>query len=65
MCNTHRIYRKLNLICEGEYVYKIVDRAEIAEQKFKPNRAVLVILSTLLGGILAVTIVLVRERLDL
>ncbi|MCM2679502.1 Wzz/FepE/Etk N-terminal domain-containing protein [Echinimonas agarilytica] len=43
-----------------EYVFKTVDPAVIAEEKSKPKRALICILATLLGGMLAVGIVLIR-----
>lgn len=43
-----------------EYVFKTVDPAVVAEKKSKPARALMVILSAMLGAILSVLIVLVR-----
>jgi len=43
-----------------EYVLKTIDPANAPEEKAKPNRALIVILSTMLGGILSVLIVLIR-----
>ncbi|MBV1911766.1 MAG: LPS O-antigen length regulator, partial [Kangiellaceae bacterium] len=49
-----------------EYVFKTISPAKVAEERFKPKRAVIVILGTLLGGFLAVVIVvllsLVRKQ---
>lgn len=43
-----------------EYVLKTIDPANAPEQKAKPKRALIVVLSTTLGGILSVLIVLIR-----
>lgn len=43
-----------------EYVLKTVDPANTPDNKSKPKRALIVILSTVIGGILSVLIVLVR-----
>tara|TARA_R110001599_G_scaffold3083_2_gene17219 strand:- start:328 stop:1410 length:1083 start_codon:yes stop_codon:yes gene_type:complete len=43
-----------------DYVLKIVDPAVIAEEKTKPKRALISILGAMLGGVLAVFIVLIR-----
>ncbi|MCL1073905.1 Wzz/FepE/Etk N-terminal domain-containing protein [Shewanella dokdonensis] len=43
-----------------EYIFKTVDPALVPEEKFKPKRALICVLGTLLGGMLAVFIVLVR-----
>lgn len=48
-----------------EYVLKTLSPAKVAEKKSKPSRAVIVVLSTILGGALAVFIVLVRYFLSL
>lgn len=44
----------------GEYVLKTLSPAKVAEKKSKPSRAVIVVLTTILGGALGVFIVLVR-----
>jgi uncharacterized protein involved in exopolysaccharide biosynthesis len=43
-----------------EYVFKTIDTALVPELKFKPKRALIVVLGVLLGGLLAVFIVLIR-----
>ena len=43
-----------------EYVLKTIDPANAPEEKAKPKRALIVVLGTMLGGILAVLIVLIR-----
>ncbi|QUN06885.1 LPS O-antigen length regulator [Shewanella yunxiaonensis] len=43
-----------------EYIFKTVDPALVPEEKFKPKRALICVLGTLLGGMLAVFLVLVR-----
>jgi LPS O-antigen subunit length determinant protein (WzzB/FepE family) len=43
-----------------EYIFKTVDPALVPEEKAKPKRALICVLGTLLGGMLAVFIVLVR-----
>jgi LPS O-antigen subunit length determinant protein (WzzB/FepE family) len=43
-----------------EYVFKTIDPALVPEVKAKPKRALLVVLGTVFGGILAILIVLMR-----
>lgn len=43
-----------------EYVFKTIDPALVPEEKAKPKRALMCVLSIMLGGILGVTFVLVR-----
>jgi len=43
-----------------EYVFKTIDPALVPEQKAKPKRALICVLGTLLGGMLAVMLVLIR-----
>ena len=45
----------------SEYAFKTIDPALVAEEKFKPKRALIAVLGTLLGGILSVMLVLVRN----
>ncbi|WP_163131625.1 Wzz/FepE/Etk N-terminal domain-containing protein [Agarivorans sp. Alg241-V36] len=45
----------------GDFVFKVVDPAVVAEQKVKPKRALICVLGTLLGGMLGVMVVLVRH----
>ncbi|WP_158141234.1 Wzz/FepE/Etk N-terminal domain-containing protein [Vibrio furnissii] len=45
---------------QDEFVFKVVDPAVVPEQKDKPQRALICVLGTLLGGMLSVAIVLVR-----
>jgi len=44
-----------------EYVFKTIDAALVPEEKFKPKRALIVVLGTMLGGMLSVMIVLIRH----
>lgn len=44
-----------------EYVFKTIDPAFIPEEKAKPKRALICVLGTMLGGMLAVMIVLARH----
>ncbi len=44
-----------------EYVFKTIDPAVVPEEKSKPFRALICVLSTLLGGMLGVVIVLIRH----
>jgi uncharacterized protein involved in exopolysaccharide biosynthesis len=44
-----------------EYVFKTIDPALVQEEKAKPKRALICVLGTLLGGMLAVILVLVRH----
>lgn len=43
-----------------EYVFKTIDPALVPEEKAKPKRALICVLGTMLGGILGLTLVLVR-----
>jgi uncharacterized protein involved in exopolysaccharide biosynthesis len=43
-----------------EYIFKTIDTALVPELKAKPKRALIVVLGVLLGGMLAVLIVLIR-----
>ncbi|MFT6835272.1 MAG: hypothetical protein ACJA0H_001308 [Francisellaceae bacterium] len=43
-----------------EYVFKTIDPALVPELKFKPKRALILVLAVLLGGVLSVLIVLIR-----
>ena len=45
---------------KAEYVLKTIDPAQVPEEKAKPQRALIVILGTILGGLLSVIIVLIR-----
>lgn len=55
-----RMYVKAN----PEYAFKVLDPADIPEEKAKPKRALMVLLGTLLGGMLGVMIVLLRHALS-
>jgi uncharacterized protein involved in exopolysaccharide biosynthesis len=44
----------------ADYVLKIIDPAIVVESKYKPKRALICILGTLIGGVFAVLFVLVR-----
>jgi uncharacterized protein involved in exopolysaccharide biosynthesis len=44
-----------------EYVFKTLNSAKVAEEKAKPKRALIAILGFMLGGMLAVIIVLIRH----
>jgi LPS O-antigen subunit length determinant protein (WzzB/FepE family) len=48
----------------SEYVFKTVVLAKIAEHKAKPKRALVVIIGTILGGMLSVSLVLIRYFLN-
>ncbi len=43
-----------------DYVLKVIDKAIVAERKHKPQRALIVIVCTLLGGLLSTIVVLYR-----
>jgi len=44
-----------------EYLFKVIDPAIVPEQKYGPKRALICVLGTLLGGMLAVLLVLIRH----
>ena len=44
-----------------EYVFKTIDPAIVSEMKFKPKRALVVVLITFLGGILSIVFVFIRQ----
>jgi uncharacterized protein involved in exopolysaccharide biosynthesis len=46
----------------SEYVFTTVDPAVVPEKRYSPKRAIIVILSTFLGGLVAIAFVLLRER---
>jgi uncharacterized protein involved in exopolysaccharide biosynthesis len=43
-----------------EYVLKIIDPAQVPEEKAGPKRALIVVLGTILGGMLSVLLVFIR-----
>lgn len=43
-----------------EYVFKTIDAAVVPEEKFRPKRAIIVILATMLGGMLSLMAVLIK-----
>jgi LPS O-antigen subunit length determinant protein (WzzB/FepE family) len=43
-----------------EYVFKTIDPAFVPEEKAKPKRALICVLGIMLGGMLAVMLVLIR-----
>lgn len=43
-----------------EYVFETIDAALVPEEKFRPKRALIVILGVLLGGMLSVMVVLIK-----
>lgn len=47
-----------------DYVLKVIDRAIVAEEKHKPQRAIIVILWTLFGGVISTIVVLYRFLKD-
>jgi len=48
-----------------EYVLKTLSPAKVAEKKSKPSRAVIVVLSTILGGFIGIFIIFVRFLISL
>ena len=46
-----------------EYVLAVIEPPFIPEKKSKPNRSLIVVLSTVFGGMLSLLIVLVRHYL--
>ncbi|MGY0638612.1 MAG: GNVR domain-containing protein, partial [Paraglaciecola chathamensis] len=44
-----------------EYVFKTIDPAFVPEMKFKPKRALTVVVGVLLGGILSLVLVFIRH----
>jgi uncharacterized protein involved in exopolysaccharide biosynthesis len=46
---------------QSEYAFKTIDPAVVAEEKSKPKRALICVLGTLLGGMLGVMLVLIRN----
>ena len=48
---------------KAEYIFKIIDPPVVSEKKSYPSRALICILITLIGAILACTIVLIRNFL--
>lgn len=48
-----------------EYIFKTIDPALVSESKFKPKRALIVMLGIFLGGLLTVMVVLIRYFLQM
>ena len=46
-----------------EYVFKTIDPAVAPEEKSKPNRALICVLGTLLGGVLGAAIAFIRQHI--
>ena len=46
-----------------EYVLKTIDPSQVPEQKEKPKRGLIVVLGTILGMMLSVFFVLIRQRI--
>lgn len=46
-----------------DYAFQVIDAPQIPEKRSKPNRALIVVLSTLVGGMLCVLFVLVRSAI--
>lgn len=44
-----------------DYIFKIIDYPIVSEYKYEPNRALLCILGTILGGILSIFIILIHN----
>ena len=44
-----------------EYVFKTLSEAKVAEKKSKPKRALICVLGLLLGGMISVMFVLIRN----
>ena len=54
--------KKLTLIEANQYyVFDYIDPPAVMEEKSEPNRALICILSALLGGLLSILIVLIRH----
>ncbi|MDK8463840.1 Wzz/FepE/Etk N-terminal domain-containing protein [Marinobacter sp. SS13-12] len=49
---------------QREYVFKTVDPAVVPQEKSEPNRALIAIIATMLGGMLAVSIVFIRSFIE-
>lgn len=56
-----QIKNKMLAEATPEYVFSTVNRAMLPEVKSKPKRAIICVLGTLLGGILATFFVLIRH----
>ncbi|MBI5919331.1 MAG: hypothetical protein HY849_08175 [Nitrosomonadales bacterium] len=48
---------------QKEFAFKVLDRAVVPDKKIKPKRALIVFLSALIGGFLAIIYILVRESI--
>jgi len=46
----------------AEYVFNTIDPAVVADEKHSPRRSLIVILVTLLGGIIGVVSILIRDK---
>ena len=45
---------------KNEYVLKTIDPAQVPESRAKPNRALIAVVGTMLGGMFSVLFVLIR-----
>lgn len=46
-----------------EYAFRVIDRAQVPKMRFRPNRTLIVVLATLLGGMLSVLVVFSRHAI--
>lgn len=47
-----------------DYAFQVIDEAVVPENRSKPNRALIVVLATLVGGMLMVLLVLIRSAIQ-
>ena len=46
-----------------EFAFRVIDQAQVPKTRFKPNRKLIVVLATFLGGFLAVMFVFTRHAI--
>lgn len=49
---------------DKEFAFKVIDRAQVPNERSKPQRTLIVVLATFVGGALAVLIVMVRRAVE-
>jgi uncharacterized protein involved in exopolysaccharide biosynthesis len=47
-----------------EFAFRVIDHAQAPKARFKPNRVLIVLLATVLGGMLSMLFVLTRHAIN-
>jgi uncharacterized protein involved in exopolysaccharide biosynthesis len=46
-----------------EFAFRVIDRAQVPNERFSPRRTLLVAMATFVGGMMAVVFILIRHAL--